>query len=218
MKSQDSVLLYDRYDVGGNAHGTEVEQRYQSGERNVVVLGESLHEFKSHATSAEVLERERVVRTFRVEYGHGRWHHLVGHVVITDDEIYAKALGIFYLLDGLDATVKDDDEFDTRLMGKVDSLLAHSISLVVSVGYVVVDVGIELLQKLIYQGNGGAAIYVVVSIDEDALLAPHRIIEAVNGYVHVLHEEWIDEVGELRSEKPFRRRFRRDASMDEKLA
>ena len=101
--------------------------------------------------------------------------------MITDDEVYAKTLGIFYLLDGLDATVKDDDKFDTRLVRKVDSLLAHSISLVIAVGDVVVDVGIELLQELKDQSNGGAAIHIVVAIDQDALLASHRIIQAVNG-------------------------------------
>ena len=181
MEGKDAVLVGHRHDVGSDAYGTEVEQWNESGERNVVVLGESLHELESHAASTEMLEWEGVVGSLRVEDSHSRWHHLVRNVVITDDEVYAKTLGIFYLLDGLDATVKDDDKFDTRLVRKVDSLLAHSISLVIAVGDVVVDVGIELLQELKDQSNGGAAIHIVVAIDQDALLASHRIIQAVNG-------------------------------------
>ena len=109
MEREDTVFFLNRYDVGCDAYGTEVEQRDESGERNVVVLGESLHEFKAYATSAKVLERKGIVRTFRVENSHSRRHHLVWYVVITDDEIYAKRLGIFYFLDGFDTTVKDDD-------------------------------------------------------------------------------------------------------------
>ena len=218
MESEDTVFLLYRHDVGSDAHGTEVEQRDESGERNVVVLGESLHEFKAYATSAKVLERKGIVRTLWVENSHSRRHHLVWHVVITNDEIYAKRLGIFYFLDGFDATVKDDNQFYTCLVGKVYSFFADSVSLVISVGDIVIDVGIELLQELIDQSYGSASIYVVIAIDKDALLASHRIIEAVNGYVHILHEEWIDQVGKLRPEKPFGCRFCRNASLDEKLS
>ncbi len=116
-----------------------------------VVLGESLHEFEAYATSAKMLEWERIIWSLGVEYGHSWWHHLVGNMIITDDEIYAKALGIFYLLDGLDAAIEDNNEFYTCFMGKVYSLLAYSIAFVVPIGYVVVDIGIELLQKLIHQ-------------------------------------------------------------------
>ena len=71
-----------------------------------------------------MLEWERVVWLLGVEYGHGRWHHLVGHVVITDNEIDAKSLGILYFLDCLDTAVEDNNQFDTCFVGIVYSLLA----------------------------------------------------------------------------------------------
>ena len=109
MESQDAVLVGHRHDVGGDAHGTEVEQRDKSGEWDAIVLGERLHELESHAAAAEVLEWEGVVGTFRVEYGHGWWHHVVGHVMVADDEVDAKAFGILNLLDCLDAAVEYDN-------------------------------------------------------------------------------------------------------------
>ena len=71
-------------------------------------------------------------------------------MVIADDEIDTKSLGIFYFLDSLDTTVEDDNQFDTCCMGKVYSFRAYSISLVITVVNIVFYVGIELLQELVY--------------------------------------------------------------------
>ena len=141
-----------------------------------------------------MLEWEWVIRSFGVEYGHSRWHHVVWNVMVADDEVYAKAFGIFYLLDGLDAAIEDDDEFNTCLLRKVYSLLAYSIALVIAVGDIVVDIGIELLQKLIHQCYSRAAVYVVIAVNENALLASHGIVEAIYGYIHILHQERINQV------------------------
>ena len=101
-------------------------------------------------------------------------------------------------------------------MGKVYSFLAYSVALIVAVGYVVIDVGVELLQKFVHQRHGCASVHVVVAIDEDALLTSHGVVETIHGDVHVFHQEWVDEVGQLWAEKAFRRRFGGNASMDEK--
>ena len=164
-----------------------------------------------------MLEWERVVWLLGVEYGHGRWHHLVGHVVITDNEIDAKSLGILYFLDCLDAAVEDNNQFDTCFVGIVYSLLAYSIPLVVPIGYVIFYIGLELLQKLVYQGNSRASVYIVVSIDQDAFLPSHGIIQSVDSHIHILHQEGIDEVGQLWSEESLCSRFCGDASLDKKL-
>ena len=48
------------------------------------------------------------VLALRVEYGH-RWRHLiVGHMMVADNEVDAKTLGIGNLLVGLDAAVEDN--------------------------------------------------------------------------------------------------------------
>src|SRR3712207_8809989 len=46
--------------------------------------------------------------------------------------------------------------------------------------------------------------YIVVAIDKNALFVPHRVIESVDRNVHILHEERIDEVGQLWAKESFR--------------
>ena len=43
-----------------------------------------------------MLEREGIIWSLRIQYGHSWWHHVVWDMMITNDKIYAKALGIFY--------------------------------------------------------------------------------------------------------------------------
>ena len=212
---QDTVLVDDGHEVSGNAHGAEVEEGDESREGNAIVLGKGLHELEAHATAAEMLEGVGVVLPLGVEDSHGIGQLVIGVVVVADDEVDAKALGIVYHLVGLDATVEDDDELHTRLMGKVYPLLAHAVALVVAVGDIIVDIGIELLQKLVHQRHGRTSVDVVVSIDEDALLAPHGIVESVHGHVHILHEEGVDKVGELWAEESLGSTLCGDAAPDE---
>ena len=105
MEGKYSVLIYHRHNVGCNTHGAEVEQRNESGERNIVVLGKGLHKLEAYTASAEMLERERIVWTLRIEYGHSGWHHVVRDMMVADDEVYSQTLGIFYLLNSLDSAV-----------------------------------------------------------------------------------------------------------------
>ena len=148
-----------------------------------------------------MLERISVVSTFGIKNGNGRRQFIVGHVMVAYDEVDAETLGIGYFVNGLDAAVEDYDELYTRLLGIVDALLAHTVALVVTVGDVILDVGVELLYKLIHQRYSRASVYVVIAIHQDALLAPHSVVKAVDGQVHILHEERIDKVGQLRMEE-----------------
>lgn len=201
MIGENAVLLGYGHDIGSYAYGTEVEQRYESGEGYAVVLGERLHQLESHAASAEMLERVGVVGSLRVEDSHGWRQFFVWHVVVADDEVDAERLGVGYLFNSLDAAVEDDDELHAGLLGVVDAFLAYAVTFVVAIGDVILDVGVELLYELIHQCYRSASVHVVVAVDEYAFLAAHRVVEAVDGEVHVLHEEGVDEVCQLRMEE-----------------
>ena len=138
-------------------------------------------------------------------------------MMVADDEVYAKRLGILHLLDCLDAAIEDDDEFHTCFLGIVYTLVANSISLLVSVGNIIVDVGIELLQELVDQSDGGTSVDVVISIDKNPFLTSHGIVEPVYGHVHVLHQERVYQVGELWPEEALGGTLRRYATADEQL-
>ena len=109
--------------------------------------------------------------------------------MVTDNKVYAQFLGIGYLFDSLDAAVEHDDEFHTCFCRKLYSFPAHSVPFLFTVGDVVVDVGIELLQELIHQSHCRTPVYVVVAIHHDALFAPHCVVQTVYCHVHVVHQE-----------------------------
>ena len=123
-----------------------------------------------------MFERIAIVCALRVEDGNSRRHHIVGHMMVADDEVDTLFLGISYFVDSFDAAVEDYNKLHTLLFGIVDTLAAHSVALFIAVGNVVFDVGIELLQELVYQSHSGTSVYIVVAIDEYTLLASHSIV------------------------------------------
>ena len=64
--------------------------------------------------------------------------------MITDDEINSTLLSIGNLFYGFNTAIKDDNKFHTRFCGIINSLLTHPISLIISVGDIVINVRIKL--------------------------------------------------------------------------
>ena len=201
VESQDAVFVGHRHDVGCNADGAEIEQWDESREGDAVVFGKGLHQFEPYTASAEVLEWVGVIGTFRIKDGDGRRQLLVRHVMVADDEVDAHLFGPCDLLVGFNAAVEDNNQLHASLAGVLQSFVAYSIAFIVTVRNVIVDVGVELLQKFVDQCYCRATVYVVVAVDENLFFAPHGVVQSVDGHVHVLHQERIDEVGQLWAEK-----------------
>ena len=112
MICQYAVLAHYRHDVGSDTNGAEIEQRDKTREWDAIVLGKSLHEFETNATTAEILEGVGGVCALGVENSHGIWQFVIRYVVVADDEVDAQALGIGYLFDSLYAAVEHYDKLD----------------------------------------------------------------------------------------------------------
>ena len=82
---------------------------------------------------------------FGIENSHGVGQLVVGHVVVADDEIDAFTLGIGDFLYGLDAAVEGNYECNAILGCIVDAFVRDSVTLVVTVGDIVVEPRIEIL-------------------------------------------------------------------------
>ena len=137
-------------------------------------------------------------------------------MMVTNDEINAERLGVSYLLMRLDTAVEDDDKLHSCLVSMIDRLLTYAITFIVSVWDIILYVGIKLAQELIYQCDGRASIDIVVTKHHDTLLASHRIIQPIDCHVHILHEEWIDEIGQLWTEESLCSRFGSDSTLYQK--
>ena len=201
MVGKDAVLAHYGHEVRCYAHGNKVEQGVELVGRDAVVHCKGLHELEAYAATREV--RIGVGRTGKlgVQYRNGAGQLLIGDVMVAHDEVYAQRLGIRYLLNGLYATVEHDDQLHACGIGVVDTALRDSITILVAVGDVVVYVRRELLQKLIDQSHGRCAVDVIIAIDKYALFLSKSLVQAAHGNIHVVHEERIVKMAELRTEK-----------------
>ena len=91
----------------------------------------------------------------------------------------------------LNAAVKRYDELEAALDGPVNALVRHSVTLVVPVGDVKIDVGGEASDKRKYQSHGGGAVHVVITVNQYLLTAADGLVQALYGYVHIFHQERI---------------------------
>ena len=186
---EDAVFSQDGHDICGDAHGTELEQGDEPREGYAVVLGEGLHELETYATAAEMLEGVGGVLALRIEDRHRIRQFIIRHMMVADDEVDTQLFRIGNLSDGLDTAVEYDNEFDTFFCCIVHCLDTDTIALLITVGDIVFNIGIELLQKFIHQSYRRTSVDIVVAIDHDTLFAPHGVVQSVYRHVHVVHQE-----------------------------
>lgn len=91
-------------------------------------------------------------------------------MVVTDDEVYAMLLGVGNLLVGLYSAVEDDDELHPCGGELVDCLGRYPVALLVAGRDEVIYVGVEVLEILVDQGDGGSAVDIIVAVDHYLLL------------------------------------------------
>ena len=121
--------------------------------------------------------------------------------MIADDEVDAFLLSVGNLFSRLDAAVENYNQTDSRFTGIVHTFAGNSVTVFISVGYVIVDIAIELLQEAIDKGNCCASVNVVVAVNKDAFLASKRFVEAVHSLLHILKEEGIVQISQLWTEE-----------------
>ena len=66
-------------------------------------------------------------------------------MMVADDEIYALTLGILDFLDSLNTAVEHNHQSYTSFFRMVYSFSADTIALLITVGDIILNVGIELL-------------------------------------------------------------------------
>ena len=85
--------------------------------------------------------------------------------MVADDKVNAFFFGIGYLLYSFDAAIQYDNQSYTGFCGIVYPFGRYPVTFVVAVGDVIVNVRIELLNKLVDQCYGSSTVYVIISIN-----------------------------------------------------
>ena len=141
------------------------------------------------------------VSSFRIKDGCRFRQDIVGNVMVAYDEVYSLFFGIGYFIYCLYSAVKHNDKFYSGFVGIVHSLGCHSVSFVISVGDIIVDIRVELLEELIYQCHRSSSVYIIVAVYQDTFLSAHCLVEPFNGRVHVVHQERVVQVMQLWAEE-----------------
>lgn len=134
---------------GGYADCNEVEQGFQVFFMLILLfIRKTLHEFVSHHRNPTMFERVGIFFQFRIEDCCSARKFVVGHVMVADDEVYIFAFGVSYFLHCFYTAVESDNECNSAFFGIVYTLRRNAISLVITVGDIIFEVGIKILKNL----------------------------------------------------------------------
>ena len=136
---QHAVFARDGHDVGGNAHGEEVEQFIHLFDGAVALHREGGDQLEAHATARELVVRIVAVGALGVEHGHGIGDDIASAVVVADDEVDAFGVGVFDAFHGLDAAVEGDDKLEAVVSRIVDTFVGDAVAFLVAVGDIELD-------------------------------------------------------------------------------
>ena len=140
MIGKNSVFSRNGYYIAGNAYGTEVKQGYEFVELNAVVACKSLHEFESHAASAQVGIGISGILPLGIEYGYGIGQLGIGNVVIANYYAYPARVCISHFFDCFYAAIENYHQLHPRFKSVVYTAFRQSVAFVVAVGDVVINV------------------------------------------------------------------------------
>ena len=117
-----TVFAHNWHYVGSNAHCHQVEKAFEVVKVcDSVADGEGMHKFVANATARKILERIGIAFELRVENGNSVGQHIVGHMVVADDEVDAFFLGILNLFDCLDSAIEHNNQLHSDFGSVVDT-------------------------------------------------------------------------------------------------
>ena len=108
-------------------------------------------------------------------------------MMVADDKINSLFQSITYFLYSLYAAIECNDELKIIVCSKINSLNGNSVTFVVTIGNVEVHIAVELLQKLVDQCNRSSSVNIIISVNENFLIALHRFCKSTDGIMHVGH-------------------------------
>jgi hypothetical protein len=122
-------------------------------------------------------------------------------VVVGDDQIDAALFRDLRLLDRGDAAVDGDNELRPGVTDLLKRLGIQPVAFVDPVGDVEIDLSAQDGDGVPEDGGGGDAVDVVVAVDDDFLLVPHRLGDAIGGLSQVWDRERVVQAFEAGAEE-----------------
>ena len=151
VKSQYTVFFFHLHEVCRYANGTQIKHGNEARERNTIVFGKGLHELKANPTTRKVFKGIVIIGAFGIKNGHSGRHLFIGYMMVAYNEVDAQRLGVSYFVDSLYSAVKNDNQFYARMICVIYALAANTIAFFVAIGYIILDVRVELLKEFVHE-------------------------------------------------------------------
>ena len=185
--SQNTIFIGNRDNIRCDAHGNHIEQRKQKLLDTDIVA-------KTYPTTRQMTVRICIIITFGIEYGYGLRQFIIGNMMITDDKINPPTFGISYFLDGFNPAIERNNQRETVIGRIIDTFLGNTVSLIITIGDIIIDVGIKIVQKFVHQSYGRSAVDIIIAVDKDFLFGSHRFIEACDSLIHIFQQKRIVQI------------------------
>src|SRR5574344_1173170 len=113
--------------------------------------------------------------------------------MVADVEIHTMLVGIVDSFHSLDAAVKRDDQSVAVFSGIVYALERNTVSFIVTIRNIELDLLFleKTLQVIVNHSDCRRAVNVVISVNQHLLVVINGTLDSVNGFIHVLHQEWV---------------------------
>src|SRR5574344_2360321 len=138
-------------------------------------------------------------------------------MMVANNHVYALCSGIVHLFNGLDAAVKGDDQAEISFGSPVDAFVRYSISLIIAVRDIEIDIACETLYERKDKCHRRGAVDIIISVDKNLLARHDSLVQPLHRHVHILHEERIMQVIQTRAEKCTSLFESFDSSLDKKI-
>ena len=164
-----TVLIHQRHNIAYGTNGNQVQHLVDDGLWKVCTLLNGLRQLECNAASCQSLKRIFTSRLFRIDYqavcygiGYG--------MMVCNQYLHTKFLGIFYLMIGYAAAVHGDNQIHASFVNLLNGLFIQAIALFKSGWNVVIHLSRigNVGQHAEQQRSGSDSVCIVVAIDTDS--------------------------------------------------
>ena len=198
-RDDETVFSDKRHDIRNGADGHKIDILCRHGLKGRIkghpctARLAGAKKFKHNTHAGQFLKRVEAIRAMGINDGTAGGQFPVTLMVVGHDRVNTESARISNLVHGGDAGVHGDDEIGTVLRQLVHGRAGHTISLADAVGNITGYIRADRGKIEVERGDGGHAVHVVISVDDNIFPCRHGAQHAGDGRLHILHGERVAE-------------------------
>ena len=139
--SKHTVFAHDWHNISSNTYSAQIQQTLKPIHIvHAITDSKTLHKLEAYTAAAQFLERIFVVFEFGVKDSHSIGQNIVGHMVVTHNEIDTQRLGIGNFFNRLNTAVENNNQLYANTVSIIHAFYGYAITLIVARGHIVLHV------------------------------------------------------------------------------